>query len=66
VGHSERVDAGRRPPGRLVTLSVNLTMVGAAERHRVLVADFAAQGPGLHESQVMRLGGLPLAPKAWL
>jgi hypothetical protein len=66
VGHSERVDAGGRPPCRLITLSVNLTMVGAAQRHRILVADFAAQGPRLHEAQVMRLGGLPLAPKAWL
>jgi hypothetical protein len=45
---------------------VNLTVVGAAERHRILVADFAAQGPRLHEAQVMRLGRLPLAPKAWL
>jgi hypothetical protein len=45
---------------------VNITMVGAAERHRVLVTDFAAQGPRLHEAQVMRLGRLPLAPKAWL
>src|SRR5436190_4008841 len=41
-------------------------MVGAAERHRILVADFAAQGPRLHEAQVMRLGGLPLTPKTWL
>jgi len=41
-------------------------MVGAAERHRVLVADFAAQGPRLHEAQMMGLGGLPLAPEAWL
>jgi hypothetical protein len=45
---------------------VNFTMVGAAERHRILVADFAAQGPRLHEAQVMGLGGLPLAPKGWL
>jgi hypothetical protein len=66
VGHSERVDAGRRPPCRLVTLSVNLAMVGAAERHRILVADFAAQGSRLHEAQVMGLGGLPLAAKAGL
>jgi hypothetical protein len=49
--------------GRLVTLSVNLTVVGAAERHRILVADFAVQGPRLHEAEVMGLGGLPLAPK---
>ena len=41
-------------------------MVSAAERHRILVADFAAQGARLHEAQVMRLGGLPLAPKTWL
>jgi hypothetical protein len=41
-------------------------MVGAAQRHRVLAADFAAQGPRLHEAQVMGLGGLPFAPKARL
>jgi hypothetical protein len=45
---------------------VNLTVMRATERHRELVADFAAQGPRLHEAQVMRLGGLPLAPKARL
>jgi hypothetical protein len=45
---------------------VDLTVVGTSERHRILVADFAAQGPRLHEAQVMRLGRLPLAPKAWL
>ena len=45
---------------------MNLTVVRAAERHGVLVTDFAAQGPRLHEAQVVGLGGLPLAPKAWL
>ena len=45
---------------------MNLTVVGAAERDRIFVANFAAQGSRLHEAQVMRLGGLPLAPKAWL
>jgi hypothetical protein len=53
MGNRDRFDAGGVPPRRLVAVPVNLAMVGAAERHRELVADPASQGPGLHESQVM-------------
>jgi hypothetical protein len=41
-------------------------MVGAAERHRELVADPAPQGSGLHESEVMGVRRLPPAQQAWL
>jgi hypothetical protein len=66
VGNTDRIDADRRPPRRLIPVPVNLTMVGAAERHGVLVADLAAQRPRLREAQVMRLTGLPLTSKARL
>ena len=60
------VDAGRRPPRRLVAMPVKGTMMGAAERDRELIADPAAQGLGLHESEVMGIARLPPAEKARL
>jgi hypothetical protein len=53
------VDAGGLPPRRLIAGSVNGTMVGAAERDPELIADPAAQGLGLHVSEVMGVGRLP-------
>jgi hypothetical protein len=47
-------------------MPVNLTMMGAAEWHRELVADFPAQGSWLHESKVVSHGRLPFAEKARL
>ena len=41
-------------------------MVGAAQRHRKLVADPAAQGPRLHESEVVGVARLPPTEEAWL
>jgi hypothetical protein len=41
-------------------------MVGAAQRHRELIADPAAQGPWLHESEVMGVARLPPAQQACL
>ena len=41
-------------------------MVGAAERHRELIADPAAQGPWLHESEVMGVARLPPTEQAGL
>src|SRR5580700_6922817 len=42
------------------------TMMGATERDCELVADPAAQGLGLHESEVMGVARLPPAHEAWL
>jgi hypothetical protein len=41
-------------------------MVGAAQRHRELVADPAAQGARLHESEVMGVRRLPPTNEAGL
>jgi hypothetical protein len=53
LGDHHRVEIGGLPPRRLVTAPVKGTMVGAAERHRELIADPAPEGPWLHESEVM-------------
>jgi hypothetical protein len=66
VRNRHGVDAGGRPPRRLVAMPVKGTMMGAAERDRELTTDPAAQGLGLHESQVMSVARLPLAQQAWL
>ena len=66
VGNSDRVDAGRRPPYRLVATPVKGAMMGAAQGNRELVADPAAQGPWLHESEVMGVARLPSTEQAWL
>ena len=60
------VEAGGRPPRRLIAVPVKGTMMGATERDRVLIADPAAQSLGLHESQVMGVARLPPAHEAWL
>ena len=60
------VDAGGRPPRRLVAMPVKGTMMGAAERDRELIADPSTQSLGLHESQVMGVARLPPAKKAGL
>ncbi|MFA9562347.1 MAG: hypothetical protein ACERKU_08435 [Nitrospirota bacterium] len=41
-------------------------MVTDAERHGKLIGDFAPHGPGLGESQVMRLGGCAATNEAGL
>jgi hypothetical protein len=66
VRNSDRVDPGGLPPCRLVATPVKSTMVGAAQRHRELIADPAAQGPGLHEPEVMGIARLPPTEQAWL
>jgi hypothetical protein len=66
VRNSNRLDAGGFPPRRLIAVPVNLTMMGAAERHGKLIANFAAQRARLHESEMMRFGRLPPAPKTRL
>jgi hypothetical protein len=45
---------------------MEFAMMDAADRDRVLVADFAAQRPGLGEADMMRLGGGATADDAWL
>jgi hypothetical protein len=66
VRNSDRVDASGRPPCCLIAAPVKSTMVGAAQRHRELIANPAAQGPGLHESEVMGVARLPPTEQAWL
>jgi hypothetical protein len=60
------VEAGGRPPRRLVAVPVKGTMMGATERDCELIADPAAQGLALHDSQAMGVARLPPAHEAWL
>jgi hypothetical protein len=48
VGECHRVDAGGLPPCHLIAAPVKGPMVGAAQRHRELIADPAPQGHRLH------------------
>jgi hypothetical protein len=66
VRNRHGVDTGGRPPRRLVATLVERPMMSAAQRHRELIADPAAQGPWLHESEVMGVARLPPAEQAWL
>src|ERR1700679_1376691 len=50
------VDAGCCPPGRLVATAMDLAMMAAAQRHRELVADLAAERTRLCKTQMMRVG----------
>jgi hypothetical protein len=45
---------------------MQLPMVAAAERNSKFIADFQTKGPGLGEAQMMRIGRLASADKAWL
>ena len=55
AGGGGRVDASLLPPGRFVAAAMDLAMMAAAERHRELVADLAAERPMLGEAQMMRI-----------
>jgi hypothetical protein len=59
VRNRRGVDAGGRPPRRLVAMPVKGPMMGAAERDRKLIAHPATQSLGLHESEVTGIAGLP-------
>ena len=65
-GNSDRVNFDRFLPRCFVASSVQYTMMGAAERDSEFIADPAAQGLGLHESQVMGVARLPPGQKARL
>ena len=54
------------PPRPLVTLPVQLVVMSAAKRHNELVADLAAQGSGLGEFEVVRIGRPLLADQTGL
>jgi hypothetical protein len=65
-GTSNRVDLGRFPPLRFIASTMEDTMVRTAKGHCELVADPAAQGARLCESQVMRVRRPASAQQAWL
>ena len=55
------IDPHLLPPCCFVAAAMDFSMVPTTERHRELVAHFAAECPALRKSQVMGIGGLAAA-----
>ena len=64
VSDLERIDAGRLPPGALVTGAVDLAVVHAAERDDEFVARLAAERTRLRVAKMMGIGWLTAAHEA--
>jgi hypothetical protein len=60
------IDFKAPAPCRLITVSVNLSMMKATNLHRELIADFAAQRPRPRKAKMMRIRRLAAADDAWL
>ena len=56
TGDLNGVDAGRLPPGLLVTGAMDRPVMRAAERDGEFVARFAAERPWLQVTKMMRIG----------
>ena len=65
-GNEVRVDTEPAPPCGFIAAAVDLAMVNSAERHRELVAHFAAERPRLRRAKMMGIRGLTAADKAGL
>src|SRR5215472_3383374 len=66
TGDLNGVDAGRLPPGLLVTGAMDRPVMRAAERDREFVARFAAERPWLQVTKMMRIGLFAAADEARL
>jgi hypothetical protein len=60
------IGTGCCPPGRLVATAMDLAVMPAAQRHRELVADLAADRRRLRETKMMRIGGRAATDQAGL
>ena len=65
-GNEVRVDPEPAPPCGFITAAVDLAMVNSAERHRELIAHFAAERPRLRRAKMMGIRGLTAANEAGL
>jgi hypothetical protein len=66
TGDLNWVDAGRLPPGSLVSGAMHRAMMDPAERHGVFVAGLAAERARLQVAEVMRVAWPATADEAWL
>jgi hypothetical protein len=66
AGGCKRIYSVVLPPRSFITVAMNLTVMGAAERHRELIAHFTAKGTILCEPQAMRIRGPSTANQARL
>jgi hypothetical protein len=62
----ERGNLNIGPPADLVAAMMQPLVMFAAQRHRVLIADFTAERSRLRELQMMRVTRCPLTNQAWL
>src|SRR5262245_55119951 len=62
----QRIDLYAFPPSDFIAGLMQLSMMPTAERHGELIADFETDGSRLCKAQVMGIGRLPAADKAWL
>jgi hypothetical protein len=53
------INVDQRPPCFLVDLAVQLAVVNATKRDSELIADLAAEGARLHETEMVGIAGLP-------
>jgi hypothetical protein len=62
----QRFDFDAPPPRRLVTMSVQFTMVGPTQGNCELITYLAAERPGLGKTQMVGIGRPAAAHQAWL
>ena len=65
-GGGEWIDGGFAPPPGFIAVSVELTMMPAAQRDGELIADLAPKCTTLREAKVMGIAGPPTADKTRL
>ena len=66
AGREGRIDSRLAPPFGFIAMTMQLTMMTAAERHGELVADLPAERPALGKAQVMGVGRFTAADQTSL
>ena len=65
-GGGKWIDRGLAPPLSFIAVTVELTMMPAAQRHRELIADLAPERPALCKAQMMGIARPTAADEARL
>ena len=66
VSHGHRLDAELGPPADFISGAMQVAMMGAAQRHRELIAGLEAKASWLREAQVVGVRRLASANHAGL
>ena len=62
----QRIELDALPPGRLITMSMQLPVMGSTQRNSKLIADLSTQGAGLSKAQMVGVGRRPTTDHAGL